>query len=108
MSAFSFHNEAPIRSTILGINIQSLRFLQHDLSLLRDTMTSKPDSILLTETWLTEIGPTDKLNIKSYQSLESKPRTFSKRRSGGARAYFSAASEYQSIDFETVIVCATY
>ena len=108
MSAISFHDEAPKRSTILGLNVQSLRFHQPDLALLLDTMTSKPDIILLTETWLTENDPIDKLNIKSYQPFESKPRTFSKRRSGGVGAYFSEACEYQSINFETVIECAIY
>ena len=108
MSAFSFYDEAPKRSTILGLNVQSLRFHQTDLALLLDTMTSKPDIILLTETWLTENDPIDKLNIKSYQPFESKPRTFSKRRSGVVGAYFSEACEYQSINFETVIECALY
>ena len=108
MSAIPFHDEAPKRSTILGLNVQSLRFHQPDLALLLDTMTSKPDIILLTETWLTENDPIDKLNIKSYQPFESKPRTFSKRRSGGVGAYFSEACEYQSINFETVIECAIY
>ena len=95
-----FHNETPKRSTILGPNIQSLRFHQPDLDLFFGTITSKPDIILLTETWLTENDPIDKLNIESYQPLEAKPRTFSKRRSGGL--------EYQSIDFDTVIECAIY
>ena len=110
MSAFSSHVEAPKRSTILGLNIQSLRFHQPDLVLLLDTMTSKPDIILLTETGLTENDPIDKLNIKSYQPFESKPRTYSKRMSGGVGAYFSEACEYeyQSINFETVIECAIY
>ena len=108
MSAFSFHDEAPKRSTILGLNVQSLRFHQPDLALLLDTMTSKPDIILLTETWLTENDPIDKLNIKRYQPFESKPRTFSKRRSGGVGAYFSEACEYQLINFETFIECAIY
>ena len=110
MSAFSFHDEAPKRSTILGLNIQSLRFHQPDLALLLDTMTSKPDIILLTETWLTENDPIDKLNIKSYQPFESKPRTFTERRAGGVGvgAYFSGAFEYQSIHFEIVIECAIY
>ena len=108
MSVFSFHDEAPKRSTILGLNVQSLRFHQPDLALLLDTMTSKLDIILLTETWLTENDPIDKLNIKSYQPFESRPRTFSKRRSGGVGAYFSEACEYQSINFETVIECAIY
>ena len=108
MSAFSLHDEAPKRSTILGLNVQSLRFHQPDLALLLDTMTSKPDIILLTETWVTENDPIDKLNIKSYQPFESKHRTFSKRRSGGVGAYFSEACEHQSINFETVIECAIY
>ena len=108
MSAFSFHDEAPKRSTILGLNIQFLRFHQPDLALLLDTMTSKPHIILLTETWLTENDPKDKLNIKSYQPFESKSRTFSKRRSCGVGALFSEAVENQSIDFETVIESAIY
>ena len=108
MSAFPFHDEAPKRSTILGLNLQSLRFLQPDLALLLDTMTSKSVIILLTTTWVTENDPIDKLNIKSYQPFESKPGTFSKRRSGGVGAYFSEECEYQSIDFETVIECAIY
>ena len=108
MSAFSSHVEAPKRKTILGLNIQSLRFHQPDLVLLLDTMTSKPDNLLLTETGLTENDPIDKLNIKSYQPSESKPRTYSKRMSGGVGAYFSEACEHQSINFETVIECAIY
>ena len=98
-SAFSSHDEAPKRSTILVLIIQSLRFYQPDLALLLDTMSGKPDNILLMETWLTENEPIDKLNIKSYQPFESKPRTYSKRRSGGVGAYFSEACEYQSINF---------
>ena len=69
---------------------------------------SKPDINLLTETWLTENDSIDKFNSKSYQPFESKPRTFSKRRSGGVGAYFSVACEYQSIDFETVVEGAKY
>ena len=108
MSAFSSHDEAPKRSTILGLNIHSLRFHQPGLALLLNTMTSKPDIIILTETWLTENDPIDKLNIKGYQPFESKPRTYSKRSSGGVGAYFSEACEYQSINFETVTECAIY
>ena len=51
MSALSFFYEAPKRSTILGLNIQFLRFHQPNLALLLDTMTSIHDIILLTETW---------------------------------------------------------
>ena len=81
-----FHIEAPKSTTIIGINILSLRFRQPDFALLLDTMTIKPDIILLTETWLTENDPIDNLNISSYQPLESKPRTFSQRSIGGVGA----------------------
>ena len=39
-------------------------------------MTSKPHIILLTETWLTENDPIDKLNIKSYQPLNQNLELF--------------------------------
>ena len=70
-SAFSSHDEAPKRSTILVLIIQSLRFHQPDLALLLDTMSGKPDIILLMETWLSENEPIDKLNIKKAINLSN-------------------------------------
>ena len=47
-SQLFWQNEAPKRSTTLSLDIQSLRFHQHDLALRLDTMRGKPDIIFLT------------------------------------------------------------
>ena len=108
MSINSCQNEAQHYSSVLGLNIQSLRFHHPELVLLLETLSNKPEAIILTETWLTENDPLTKLNIDGYQPIESKPRKCMKRRSGGVAFYFKKGIQYFPIDFQTHIECSVY
>ena len=108
MSIKSCQDEAQHFSSVLGLNVQSLRFHHPELILLLETLSNKPEAIILTETWLTENDPLTKLNIDGYQPIESKPRKCMKRRSGGVAFYFKKGIKYYPIEFQTNIACSVY
>ena len=91
---------------VLGLNIRSLGFHHDQLKILLETLERKPEIVILPETWLTENDPLDELDLDEYQPIESKPREFFKRRSGGVAFYVKEGIKYSNIDFQTEIECS--
>ena len=57
-------------NTMLGLNIQSLRYNKDYFSTFLETLMSQPDAAVLTETWTTEDDDHDQYSLNGYQLIE--------------------------------------
>ena len=57
-------------NTMLGLNIQSLRYNKDYFSTFLKTLRSQPDAAVLTETWTTEVDDHDQHSLNGYQLIE--------------------------------------
>ena len=74
MNIKSCLNEPQNISTVLGLNIKLVKFCHPELKILLETLLNNTEAIIVTGTWLFENDQFTKLDINSYQLIQTKTR----------------------------------